>query len=293
MRAFLEIPNAWRALDGAAFVVLPVPYERTVSFAAGTALGPEAILEASWNLETFDDELGCDTAEAGVHTLPLLRFDGPPEALADRLEEIATFHIRAGRFVVGIGGEHSISLGLVRAHAAAFPGLSVLHLDAHADLRDEYRGSRFGHACVMRRVREHAPLVQVGIRSLTSEEAALARGDTGIRTFFAHAMRPLARSIPEIASALAPQVYVSLDIDVIDAALHPATGTPEPGGLSWDEVVAILRETARAREIVGLDLVEHLPLAGGHAWDSSAAKLIYRAMGFVRTSRIRAARGGA
>jgi len=291
MRGFLEIPEEWRALDRATFVILPIPYERTVCFAAGTARGPEAILDASWNLETYDDELACETAEAGVHTLPPIRFDGPPEALADRVEEIAADHIRRGRFAIGIGGEHSVSLGLVRAHAAACPGLSVLQLDAHADLRDEYGGSRFGHACVMRRVREHAPIVQVGIRSLTAEEAAIIRARDGVRTFFAHAMRPFERTLPEIVEALAPRVYVSIDIDVIDAALHPATGTPEPGGLSWDEVVAILRETVRAREVVGLDLVEHLPLPGGHAWDSSAAKLIYRAMGFIRAARIRAAPG--
>lgn len=287
MRHFLEIPRDLRDPDRAAFAVLPLPYERTVTFRPGTSRGPEAIIDASWSLETYDEELGRETSRAGICTLPPLEFDGPPEALADRVAAIARGEIAAGRMLAGIGGEHSVSLGLVRAHAAAYAGLSVLALDAHADLRDVYGGSRYGHACVMRRILEHAPIVQVGIRSLTGEEMEFIRAGGRVRAFFARRTRPLAPRIPEIVSALSPQVYVSIDIDVLDAALHPATGTPEPGGPSWLETAALLREVSRRRRIVGLDLVEHLPIPGGHAWDVSAAKLLYRAMGYVLEARIR------
>lgn len=271
-------------LARARFVVLPAPYDGTTTFLKGTRHGPRAVITASQQVELYDEELERETAlEAGIATLPIPPLEAePPERVPEVLERLARPHFEAGKCVVTIGGEHSVSLGPIRAAKAQHAALSVLHIDAHADLRAEYDGTPFGHGCVMRRVLEAGiPITQVGIRSLSPEEAALVR-EGRVRTFFAHRTRDVARAAKEIVATLPTKdVYVSIDIDALDPSLVAGTGTPEPGGLSWWDMLALLREAAGARRIVGFDLVETLPLAGQAVSEFVAARIIYRFMGYI------------
>jgi agmatinase len=274
----------WSDPARARFVVLPAPYDGTTTFLKGTRHGPRAVITASQQVELWDEELERETYLDGIATLPFPAIeDAPPEAVPDVLDALARPHMERGQCVVTIGGEHSVSLGPIRAAKRAWPDLSVLHVDAHGDLRAEYDGTPFGHGCVMRRVLEdvRAPIVQVGIRSLSPEEATLVRAGR-VRTFYAHKTREVARAADEIVAALPTRdVYVSVDIDAFDPSLVAGTGTPEPGGLGWWDMLALLRAVARARRVVGFDLVETLPLAGQAVSEFVAARLIYRFMGYV------------
>jgi agmatinase len=273
--------------ETARFVVLPAPYDGTTTFLKGTRLGPRAVITASQQVELYDEELERETFRAGIATLafPAIE-DERPERVPEILEALARPHFEAGRCLVTIGGEHAVSLGPIRAAARATPRLTVLHLDAHGDLRAEYDGTPFGHGCIMRRVLEDVglPIVQVGIRSLSPEEAAVIR-EGRVRTFFAHATRDVAAAAGEIVAALPTHdVYVSIDMDAFDPSLVAGTGTPEPGGLSWWDMLALLRTVATARRVVGFDVVETLPLAGQAVSEFVAARLAYRFMGYVAAS---------
>ncbi len=293
---FGGLPEERSALDRARFVVVPAPYDGTTTFLKGTSRGPRAVIGASKNMELYDEELGIETyRSAPIHTLAVPSYEGwPPEKVAEDLERCARAVVRDGRIPVTIGGEHSVSLGPIRACAAAFPRLSVLHVDAHTDLRDEYEGTRFGHGCVMRRVLEDpgiASLVQVGIRSLSAEEVRVVKDATRhggrLATFFAHAVRGgagLPSAYGEVHGRLTQDVYISVDVDAFDPALVPGTGTPEPGGLSWWEVTDLLRVVTAAKRIRGFDVVETLPLEGQAVSEFVAAKLIYRIMGYIARS---------
>ncbi len=275
------------------FAVLPVPYEKTTTYAKGTAQGPAAILFASAQVELYDERGEDEPAQAGITTLPAFEFLGTPEALADALEKRVGEVLRRGQVPVILGGEHSISLGPLRATKRAFPTVGVLHFDAHGDLRDEYEGTRYGHGCVMRRVLdEKVAIVQVGVRSLSSEEAAVTRrarpgavekppaGEC--LTFYAHDLPSFGDALPAaIASCLPDPVYLSFDVDALDSSLMPATGTPEPGGLLWEPVLRIIDAAARARRIVAMDFVELMPRPGLHACEFLTARLAYRAIGSV------------
>ncbi|MFQ5464825.1 MAG: agmatinase family protein [Thermodesulfobacteriota bacterium] len=284
------------------YSVLPVPFDLTVSYVSGTRLGPEAILEASAHMELYDEELGCEPSDAGIETLPPPPPAGSPEEMIDRVASAVDGIAGQGRVPVTLGGEHSITLGAVRALVERYPGLSVLQLDAHADMRDSYMDSPFNHACVARRVSELCPVVQLGVRSLSTEEAeyldsiaaAGAGGGGG-----AGLPRVVTRYAPEVLrslsgggggtgggaegllSGLAGDVYVTIDIDVLDPSIMPSTGTPEPGGLGWYDVLAVLSAVARAARVVGFDIVELCPQPGNVAPDFLCAKLAYKMMGYI------------
>jgi len=285
-----ELPFAFGGLEPplsdyetARFVVLPVPYEGTVSYQKGTARGPHAVIDASRNMELYDEVLGFETSEVGIHTLAELEPADTPEKVAERVADAAAQVLADKKVMAMIGGEHSITLGAVRAAKESFDELCVLQLDAHADLREEYDGSRYSHACVMKRCLEIAPVTQVGIRALSKPEAELIETEPNVTTYFAHELRRagLAPVHDEILSTLTDRVYLTVDIDVFDPAFVPGTGTPEPGGLSWDEVTGLLGALAREKQIVAFDVVEVMPLEGNVISEFLAAKLIYRTMGLI------------
>lgn len=252
----------------APIVVLPLPYDETCSWMKGTAKGPQAILEASRYMELYDIDTDSNVAEKGIRTAETPRLPKDPEKMVEKVEEIASELIGDGKFVVGLGGEHSVSIGLVKAQKRAHPRLSVLQLDAHSDLRDSYLGSRYNHACVMARIGELCPIVQAGIRSMGEEE--LERMDKK-RVFFAG--KPL--DAESVIALLSDEVYVTIDLDVLDPSEMPSVGTPEPGGLRWNEVVELLAKVAEKKKVVGFDVVELCPNASNKAPDFLASKLTY------------------
>jgi len=266
--------------DNARVVILPIPYEGTTTWCRGTARGPRAVIEASQNMEVFDEEMWCDTSTIGIHTARPLACPDSPEETVGAVEKRCAELLDNGKFVVGIGGEHTICVGLARAHAKRYKKLTVLQLDAHADLRDSYEGTKYSHACVMRRILEICPITQVGIRSLSEEETPLLAGED-IRTFFAHKIREIPGWHERVADTLTENVYITIDIDVFDPSLVPGTGTPEPGGLNWWQVTGLLRQVIERRNVVGFDINEVMPLAGGRASEFVAAKLIYRTLGYI------------
>ncbi len=266
--------------NAARVAVLPIPYEATTTWGRGTAGGPRAIIEASQNLELFDEELFCDTSSLGIHTAAPVEVKGAPEESVGEIERRCGELLDAKKFVVGLGGEHAITIGLARAHAARHKHLTVLQLDAHADLRDSYEGEKYSHACVMRRVLEVCPITQVGIRSISEEEAPLLKNED-VRTFFAHKIRTMPAWAERVADTLAENVYISIDIDVFDPSIVPGTGTPEPGGLNWWQVTGLLRQVCSRRKVVGFDINEVMPLAGERSSEFTAAKLAYRLLGYI------------
>lgn len=267
-------------LSRARAVVLPVPYDFTTSYQGGTRGGPGAILDASRNMELWDDELGA-IYRHGIHTLPELEpaAEGP-EAMVARVERAVDWILEQGRMPAVLGGEHSITSGAVRAVHRRHPGLSVLQIDAHADMRDRYLGSPWSHACVMRRIREHVPAVSVGVRSLSEEEAEHLRSHPA-PMWSTREFRALGGDWSPVLGALTDEVFVTFDLDGLDPSILPATGTPEPGGLDWFEAVDLLRAVSERARVVGFDLVELAPIPGQPASDFLAARLAYRMMGLA------------
>ena len=279
---FLGLPPEHTAFDDCAITLLPVPYEATVSWMRGTGKGPGAILDASHHLELYDHELDTEPYLAGIHTLPelLLPASGPREALAV-LREVMDALLARGKFVIMLGGEHSLSSPPILAHADRLPDgdrLSVLQLDAHTDLRPEYDGTPWSHASVMHRVVDQVDLVPVGVRSMTTDERALAR-ERQIPITFGHQLGT-AGWIDRVVDALGERVYITFDVDFLDPAIMPSTGTPEPGGGTWYPTLELLNRVFRERTVVGADVVELAPIPGLVAPDFLAAKLVYKLIAF-------------
>jgi len=257
-------------------VILPVPVDRTTSYIPGTRNGPREILQASSHMELWDEEVGVDIHGVGIFTLPEMELPfGELAPLMDEINRVATEILSHDKFLVTLGGEHSITPPLVAAAAKKYPGLSVLQIDAHADLRDCYMGTPHNHACAMRRALEYAPVTQVGIRSMSTEEAAVASSlQTSI--FYDVNMRQEPDWIDRVVKSLRDPVYITIDVDGMDPAIMPSTGTPEPGGLSWYETLALLRATIRQRKVVACDVVELSPIPGLMAPNFLCAKLVYK-----------------
>jgi agmatinase len=277
MSDFGAIPAGYAGEAAARIVVLPVPYDETSTWMKGADRGPQAIIDASANMELFDIETGSEVFRQGIFTAPAVVERTTPEAMVAAVRERVRGYLDRGQFVVVIGGEHSVSVGSIQAYAARHPGMAVLQLDAHADLREEYEGSRFNHACVMARVREICPVVQVGIRSMDrAEQANLAAGSV----FWAHDIAGNPSWIGAVLARLPAACYVTIDLDVFDPALMPSTGTPEPGGLFWYDVTRLLRAVTRRCGVVGFDVVELCPSEHNRAPDFLAAKLIYKFLSY-------------
>ena len=269
------LPEA-RSFDDSRVVILPVPVDRTTSYGGGTRNGPHEILQASSHMELWDEEVGADVHGIGLFTLPEMELPfGELEPLMCEIQRVAAEVLARDKFLVTIGGEHSITPPLVAAAAAKYRGLHVLQIDAHADLRETYMGTPHNHACAMWGSLKHAELTQVGIRSMSTEEAAAVRG-LNTTVFYDHDMRRDPDWITKVVASLGDPVYISIDVDGFDPAIMPATGTPEPGGLSWYEMLALLRATISSRNVVACDVVELAPIPGMHAPNFLCAKLIYK-----------------
>jgi agmatinase len=276
--------------DEAAVVILPCPVDRTSSYVCGTRNGPHEILQASSHMDLWDDETKTDIHGVGIYTLAEMELPfGEMAPLMDEIERVAYEIVGRDKFLFTIGGEHSITPPLVSAAARKYPGLSVLQIDAHADMRDSYMGTIHNHACAMRRSLQYASVTQVGIRSLSTEEAEVLP-KLNSRVFYDSDMRKDPKWIDSVVEGLAENVYVTIDVDGMDPAIMPATGTPEPGGLSWPEITRLLRTTAERRRIVAADIVELSPIPGMIAPNFLCAKLIYKLLTYRFAADARAKR---
>jgi len=275
--------------DSARVVILPVPLDRTTSYVGGTRNGPHEILVASSHMEIWDEETESDVSTVGIYTLPEMEFPfASLDEVTSEIRRIAFEIISRDKFPVFLGGEHSITGPIVAAMAQKHSGLSVLQIDAHADLRDNYMGTPHSHACAMRRALEYARATQVGIRSLSPEEAAAAP-TLPTEIFYDHNMRNEENWIERVVDSLGETVYITVDVDGLDPAIMPATGTPEPGGLSWYETLALLRRVIESRNVVGCDVVELAPIPGMVAPNFLCSKLIYKILSYKFAEQIRMA----
>ena len=286
-RNFGHLDAADAAFETARVVVVPVPFDGTTCYRPGTREGPQAIIDASRNLELYDAELRRSPYKVGLHTLRAVEIvNGDAEEMVNRVERVTTQLLDAGKWLLTLGGDHLVAIGAIRAHAHRYPGLSVLHFDAHADLRDEYEGTRYSAATVMRRTLEVCPsIVQVGIRSLSEPEAELVAQRHIPQALAADIHTQIAAGrrdwIETLVSTLHDDVYITFDIDCFDPSLVPGTGTPEPGGLGWYDAIGLLSAVAARKRIVGADLVELSPLLEGHVSPVVAAKLAMKLIGLA------------
>jgi agmatinase len=266
--------------EHARVVILPIPLDRTTSYVPGTRNGPHEILVASSHMELWDEETKTDVHSIGIFTLPEMEFPfASMDEVVDEIRRVTSELVKRDKFPLVIGGEHSITPAVVGAVAAKYPGLSVLQIDAHADLRETFMGTPHNHACAMRRTLEFARTTQVGIRSLSPEEAA-AVPTLATAIFYDFNMRDDADWIERVVDSLTEHVYITIDVDGFDPAIMPATGTPEPGGLSWYEALKLLRRVVERRTVVGCDVVELSPMPGNVAPNFLCAKLIYKILSY-------------
>jgi agmatinase len=264
-------------LQSSKIVILPVPYDETSTWGKGADNGPNAILEASANMELYDIETDSEVFRHGIYTAPPVTEKSSPENMVNAVEKAAEEFIRMGKFVVGIGGEHSVTTGFVRAYAKHVKGLSVLQIDAHTDLRPEYEGSPYSHASVMSRVSEICPFVQVGIRSMDTIEKPFLKRDN---LFLAEDIHNNDDWMDKAIAGLSENVFITIDLDAFDPSIMPSTGTPEPGGLLWYQVIRFLKKVIAQRNVAGFDVVELAPVESNKSPDFLASKLIYKLLGY-------------
>jgi agmatinase len=282
---FLGPENQEGNYENAKAVVLCAPYEATCTYGSGTSKGPEAIIEASAAAELYDEELGIDLAKAGIATLPPLPVDNmDPEEMVEEVSRKALSVLGDGKVPVGLGGEHTVTLGFQKAMLEHFPSLTVLQIDAHPDMRDEYEGRKVCHATVGRRIMERCALVQVGLRAFSKEEGRLldeqaSLGKARVQPFSAYFIHTHPDWIQKVIPCLSEHVYITFDVDALDPSLIPHTGTPEPGGLSWRQTCDLLRAVAYSKKLVGFDVVELAPDATSRSSDFTAARLVMRLIG--------------
>lgn len=278
---FLGLSDEKSLYKNAKVAVLPVPYEATVSFGKGTKGGPAAIIDASVEVERYDEELECEPHEVGIATLPPLEVDGVSPGDVSQIIMPAVSRLLAdGKWPLILGGEHTITSPIVMAFHEVYPDLTVVQFDAHADLRPEYMGTPMSHACAMARVREICPAVQVGIRNISKGEADAAREGNYPIIYAGEIHRDDSWMERALASIKTEHIYITIDVDAFDASILPATGTPEPGGMNWYQVTRFLRMLNEGRDVIGVDLVELAPIKGLHAYDFLVAKLAYKCIGY-------------
>lgn len=273
----------YSSLDNARILVLPVSYEGTVSYGTGTGAGAMAIVDASRNMELYEEETDAEVYKLGIHTLPEFTPRGNPETMMSELYDYTTKLLALDKFICMLGGEHSVSAPIIQAHNEKYENLSVLQIDAHADLRDEYDGTPHSHASIMARVVKdlRIPSVQVGIRSISGDEARSLKEGLPTKIFWARDIVGKTDWIDEAIDGLTENVYLTIDIDGLDPSIVPTTGTPEPGGLGWYETLTLVRKLAEKKRVVGMDLVEYSYFEN---YDSPAflcSKLVYKSLAYI------------
>lgn len=275
--SFCGLPNRGSDYEGASIVILPVPFDKTSTWMKGADKGPAAIMDASRYLEFYDIETDSEVLKKGIFTAVPVR-SGSSAELIRKTSSAVSRYLKDGKLVVTLGGEHSVSIGAIKSYAERYKDLSILHLDAHADSRDSYEGSRYNHACVIARAREFVGnIVSVGIRSMDASERP---GIDSRRTFFAHTIHNSDEWMDDAVRLLTGSVYITIDLDIFDTGIMPSTGTPEPGGLSWYQVTKLLSSVARSKRIVGFDVVELCP-SDSKAPNFLAAKLVYTLLSYI------------
>lgn len=273
----------YSSFDAARVLILPVSYEGTVSYGTGTGAGAMAIVDASRNMELYEEETGSEVYKIGIHTLPEFTPRETPDAMMNELYDYTKSLLSKNKFICMLGGEHSVSAPIIQAHNEKFEDMSVLQIDAHADLRDTYDGTPHSHASIMARVVKdmRIPSVQVGIRSISSDEAWSLKDDLPTKIFWARDIVGRTDWIDEAVDSLTDNVYLTIDIDGLDPSIVPTTGTPEPGGLSWYETLTLVRKLAEKKNVVGMDLVEYSYFEN---YDSPAflcSKLVYKSLAYI------------
>ena len=263
--------------EDAGIVIIPVAYDGTSTWMKGADEGPEAIIEASANMELYDIETDSEVYKKGIFTEGTIGGEITTREMIKAVHGAVRYYLEEDKFTVVVGGEHSVSIGSIKAHAEQYEKLTVLQLDAHADLREEYNGSKYNHACVMARAREFCPIVQVGVRSMSCSEKESADKS---RMFLAQDIHDNTDWIKKVISQLSDNVYITIDLDAFDPSIVPSTGTPEPGGLLWYDVLAFLKAVSDKKNIVGFDVVELCPDSSNKAPDFLAAKLIYKLLSY-------------
>jgi len=275
---FAGIAKTFSEFDTSKIVILPIRYDKTSTWIKGADKGPFALLEASCALEWYDIETDTEVYKNGIYIHPPVETEVQVSEMVLNVEKVADKLLCEDKFIVGLGGEHSVSIGLVNSFKKKFKNISVLQLDAHADLRDEYENSKFNHACVGKRIMEKCPLVQVGLRSMDISER-----NVNDKMFFAHDIMAKNNDawIKQVIDSLTDNVYVTIDLDVFDPSIIPATGTPEPGGLGWYQVTRLLKELAKSKKVLGFDVVELCPRETDKVTDFIAAKLVYKFLSYI------------
>ncbi|MDO8282152.1 MAG: agmatinase [Thermodesulfovibrionia bacterium] len=274
---FCGLPQNHSSYKDSAIVIVPVPFDKTSTWGKGADKGPKAIIEASKNMELYDIETGSEVYKKGIHTSKAI-ISSTPAGMVNSVYNRTAKYISDGKFAVVLGGEHSVSFGSIKAHAESSKDMSILHLDAHSDMRDSYEGSKYNHACVMARAKEVSDtIVSVGIRSMDSSEL----GNINTQNmFYASYIQKNKNWMEQAIKKLSANVYITIDLDVFDPSIMPSTGTPEPGGLGWYEVLELLQRVSIKKNIVGFDIMELCPSSVDKAPDFLAAKLIYKLLSF-------------
>lgn len=272
---YAGIPDKYARLDQAQVVLIPVPYDGTSTWQKGADKGPEAFLDASENMELFDIETRSEVYKKGVYLAPPVSEKSSPEKMVEAVYKTTRNYLQQDKFVTLVGGEHSISIGSIRAFNENFPDLTVVQLDAHADLRPEYEGSACNHACALYQASKTTNLIQVGIRSMDSKE--LEHMDEN-RVYFAHELYE--QWMDDAIGQMTPNVFITIDLDAFDPSILPSTGTPEPGGLFWYETLEFLKMIFKKKNVVGFDIVELCPNPQEKSSDFLAAKLYYKMLSY-------------
>jgi len=275
---FGHLPEEYSNPDDAGIVIIPVAYDGTSTWVKGADKGPGAIIEASANMELYDIETDSEVYKRGIFTENPIEGEISTKEMVEAVFDNVSYYLGEGKFTVVIGGEHSVSIGAIKANAGKYDSLIILQLDAHSDLRNEYEGSKYSHACVMARAKELCPIVQAGIRSM---DACEKESMDSARTFFARDIHNNTDWIKRVISALSSDnVYITIDLDVFDPSIMPSTGTPEPGGLLWYDVLSLLKTVCSVKNVTGFDVAELCPDTGNKAPDFLAAKLIYKLLSY-------------